>query len=144
MTSSPVLNLACVSGSFPFQTKHISMAGSVKILLGAVEGSSTIRQGSPTNGFFVQKSQTAESPLTLSVNHAEVWLENGRIYIRDLESPFGTFVNDVKIRTDVTLKTGDILALGKTLVRNMNTPSDITDDQLKCIVAKVTVVGSQG
>ncbi|KAK0231118.1 hypothetical protein IW262DRAFT_1292065 [Armillaria fumosa] len=143
MSTSPVLNLACVSGSFPFQTKNISMAGGVKVLFGAVEGSSTTRQGSSTNGYFAPRSQTSESPLTLSVNHAEVWLENGRIYIRDLESPFGTFLNDVKISTDFALKTGDILALGKPLVRNTNTPSDITDDQLKCIVAKVTVVGSQ-
>ncbi|PBL02194.1 hypothetical protein ARMGADRAFT_1071686 [Armillaria gallica] len=119
------------------------MAGGVRVLLGAVEGSSTTRQGSSTNGYFAPRSQTSESPLTLSVNHAEVWLENGRIYIRDLESPFGTFINDVKINTDFALKTGDILALGKTLVRNTNTPSDITDNQLKCIVAKVTVVGSQ-
>lgn len=58
------------------------MAGGVRVLLGAVEGSSTTRQGSSTNGYFAPRSQTSESPLTLSVNHAEVWLENGRVCVK--------------------------------------------------------------
>ncbi|KAG7448939.1 uncharacterized protein BT62DRAFT_653610 [Guyanagaster necrorhizus] len=131
MSSSPVLNLTSVSGGFPFQTKQISMAGKVKVLLGAVEGSATTRKAGSTNGYFAPKSQTSDSPLTLSVNHAEVWLENGRIYIRDLDSPFGTFVNDVRIESNFALKTGDILVLGKFLIRNMNTPADITDDPVE-------------
>lgn len=32
-----------------------------------------------------------------------------QVYIRDLDSPFGTFVNGVKITTDTLLRQGDVL-----------------------------------
>lgn len=32
-----------------------------------------------------------------------------QVWIRDLESAFGTYVNDIKIKTATTLKAGDIV-----------------------------------
>ena len=83
-----------------------------------------------------------------------------QIYIRDLDSPFGTFVNDVKIKNIVKLQTGDIVvclssawvlqmvydslclqSLGTQIPRNSNTPGYITDEQLKPVIARVTLMG---
>ncbi|KAF9029108.1 hypothetical protein BDZ89DRAFT_1065633 [Hymenopellis radicata] len=139
--SGPIISLSPASGSYPFQTKYIPLS-STKHVLGSVEGGGkTPRKASTGNGWFASKTDSAATPLTLSAVHAEVWMESGQVYLRDLDSAFGTYVNGAKVRSAVTLKTGDTLALGTKIDRNSRTPSNITDEQLLSITAKVTIVG---
>jgi len=80
------------------------------------------------------------------------------VYIRDLKSQYGTFVNGVKIARPSLLQSGDIIVcftisltvgithqsfqtLGVEVSRTGLTSSSLTDDQLKPIVAKVTFSG---
>lgn len=50
-------------------------------------------------------------------------------------------MNDIKIKNITVLRTGDIINLGVQIPRNSNTPTYITDEQLKPIIAKVTLKG---
>ncbi|ORX82619.1 SMAD/FHA domain-containing protein [Basidiobolus meristosporus CBS 931.73] len=62
------------------------------------------------NGFF--NSQV------LSRTHAEVWYENGKVYVKDLKSSNGTYLNSQRLSPDscesapFELKTGDTLEFG--------------------------------
>ncbi len=49
--------------------------------------------------------------------HANIVLEGGRYFIEDLQSPGGTFVNDQKVAGKAPLKTGDLIRMGKSLIR---------------------------
>ncbi len=51
----------------------------------------------------------------ISRRHAEIWMENERVFIRDLDSRNGTFVNGQPIK-EAELKDGDRLHLGGTTV----------------------------
>src|SRR5262245_19518452 len=50
--------------------------------------------------------------------HAELYLADGRIILRDKDSKFGTFVNGEKI-TERELKAGDTIGLGQTSDTNI-------------------------
>ncbi|KAF8067979.1 hypothetical protein FPV67DRAFT_1652877 [Lyophyllum atratum] len=147
--NTPMLSLSAVSGSFPFQTKYIPLSLDVRVTLGAEVDSDSgkTRAAAPTNGWFAPQrpSRTsgapAVSPLPLSSSHCAVWWDGQQVHIRDLDSPFGTYVNDLKIEKTTALKSGDIITLGSKISRNSKTPSDITDEQLKPVVAKVTLAG---
>ncbi|KAG5653303.1 hypothetical protein H0H81_001263 [Sphagnurus paluster] len=147
--STPMLNLSPVSGSFPFVSKYIPMSRDVPVTLGAqVDAESgQSRAATETNGWFAPQRASrsnggsAVSPLPLSSKHSEVWWDGIQIYIRDLDSPFGTYLNELRINGTKVLKTGDIVSLGTQIARNSKTPSYITDDHLKPIIAKVTLVG---
>lgn len=86
---TPTLTLFSVSGSFPFQTKHLPLSPGTKITLGSTEGTSTgmrqsIRVPSTNNGWFPPKQTGGStvppvSPLPLSSSHAEVWLDGGNV-----------------------------------------------------------------
>ncbi|KAF9530308.1 hypothetical protein CPB83DRAFT_851363 [Crepidotus variabilis] len=70
------------------------------------------------NGFFDSK--------VLSRNHAEVWEEGGRIYIKDVKSSNGTFVNGQQLSAEsqesepFELKSDDILEFGIDIVGDDN------------------------
>lgn len=136
MSTTPVVTLSSASGSFPFLTKRISLTSGSKTVLGSTEGISvgiqqTARTPTTSNGWFPARA-TGDittpkiSPLPLSSSHAEIWCEGGRVsllhasrlcfywsqvhvkvYIRDLSSAFGTFINGLKISQVTSLKTGD-------------------------------------
>lgn len=55
----------------------------------------------------------------VSGEHCEVYARSGKIYIRDLGSSNGTFVDGRKIDSETELRTGTILKLGKTEYRVM-------------------------
>ncbi|THU86363.1 hypothetical protein K435DRAFT_575871, partial [Dendrothele bispora CBS 962.96] len=99
------------------------------------------RRALPTNGYFgqtISSSGSMVSPITLGANHAQVWTASDQIFIKDTDSPFGTFINDERLDsgTSRALKTGDILRLGIQLTRSSNTPENVTDEQLRPIIAK--------
>ena len=49
--------------------------------------------------------------------HANIVLDAGRYFIEDLQSPGGTYVNDQKVAGRAPLKTGDLIRMGKSLIR---------------------------
>lgn len=49
---------------------------------------------------------------TVSWNHAQVWMEGGRVWVRDLGSRNGTFVNDTQVRGATPLEPSDELRFG--------------------------------
>ncbi|KAF9457823.1 hypothetical protein BDZ94DRAFT_1272174 [Collybia nuda] len=155
-SNTPMLNLTPVSGSFPFQPKYIPLTSAAKVVLGSDvrdTTSSSVRTATALNGWFASKpppringvngdhALAPISSLPLSSSHSEIWLEEQKVYIRDLDTPFGTFVNNVKIKSTTVLKDGDIISLGIPIPRNRNTPSHITDEHLSPIIAKVVVAG---
>lgn len=55
---------------------------------------------------------------TLSGIHCEIVLKNGAMYIHDLDSKNGTYVNGSKIRgTEAVLASGDVIELGSARLR---------------------------
>ncbi|KAF8881211.1 hypothetical protein BD779DRAFT_1021974 [Infundibulicybe gibba] len=155
MSSTPILHLAPCPDSFPFQAKYIPLVPNSPVVLGseAVDspGGQSVRSASATNGWFAPRpgptingSGIAAPPiasLPLSSSHAEVWTQGNLVYIRDLDSAFGTIVNESRIKQATLLRGGDIIALGSKIPRNSNTPGYITEDHLRPILAKVTLVG---
>ncbi|KAF5380768.1 hypothetical protein D9757_007110 [Collybiopsis confluens] len=147
----PMLALQSKPASFPFASKYIPLPSNARTVLGSqVDDNTGVMFGNrnlaSTNGWFATRRPANSqplwvSPITLSLNHAEIWCDNGQIYIRDLDSAFGTFVNGVKITGATVLNSGDTLTLGSHLKRNANTPAHITDEQLLPITTKVTCLG---
>lgn len=45
----------------------------------------------------------------MSGQHAKLWLEHGVVWVQDLNSTNGTFINDVRIQTPSRLNAGDVL-----------------------------------
>ncbi|KAF8638979.1 hypothetical protein AX17_001811 [Amanita inopinata Kibby_2008] len=147
-----IVSLQCMPESFHFDAKRIPLPKGSSILLGSVNSDSprdVDRTALPSNGFFPSKLSTPKgrepvTPLALSACHAEIWLHGNQIMFRDLDAPFGTFVNGVRLKGETILKSGDIVSLGQQLPRNSKTPTSITDDHLKPVIAKVTIsVASQ-
>lgn len=49
---------------------------------------------------------------TISSNHVSVWMESGQVWIKDLGSRNGTFVNDQRIQGAAPVNAGDSVRLG--------------------------------
>jgi hypothetical protein len=49
---------------------------------------------------------------TVSSNHASVWMESGQVWLKDLGSRNGTFVNDNRIQGATPVNVGDSVRLG--------------------------------
>lgn len=54
---------------------------------------------------------------SVSQLHAEVIIQKNDVFIEDLESTNGTFVNDEKVTSKTALKEGDIIRIGKTIFK---------------------------
>ncbi|MFT4626553.1 MAG: hypothetical protein ACI8PZ_005230 [Myxococcota bacterium] len=50
---------------------------------------------------------------TVSWHHAVAWLEGGAVWLRDLGSRNGTFVNDTQVKQPVRLGAGDVVRVGQ-------------------------------
>lgn len=59
----------------------------------------------------------------VSRHHARVWIQGGQVYIQDLGSTNGTFVNEVKIGGPQVLWPGDRVRIGHTTLQLMAVPS---------------------
>ncbi|KAJ4466821.1 hypothetical protein C8J55DRAFT_526434 [Lentinula edodes] len=148
----PMLALQAKPGSFPFASKYVPLPHNFQAILGSqvqdtnTGPTSSNRSATSTNGWFAPLSPVdgqgaPVSPISLSPNHAQIWSTNGQIFIRDLESAFGTYVNGTRISGDVALADNDTLTLGIAVGRNVNTPAYVTDEHLKPVIAKVTCIG---
>jgi hypothetical protein len=49
--------------------------------------------------------------------HANIVLDAGRYYLEDLQSPGGSFVNEQKVAGRTALKAGDLIRIGKSVLR---------------------------
>jgi hypothetical protein len=108
----PVLYLLSLNGTF--ERKTISVPFSPETLrIGRQTNAKTVP--TPINGFFDSK--------VLSRQHAEIWADRqGKIWIRDVKSSNGTFVNATRLSQENResepheLQTGDHLELGIDIV----------------------------
>ena len=53
----------------------------------------------------------------MSFRHARIWLDNGGIWVEDLDSTNGTFVNGKRIVGPVLLSNEDLVRIGRTLLQ---------------------------
>lgn len=110
--AQPALYLLSLNGTF--ERKTISVPFSPDTLrIGRQTNAKTVP--TPTNGFFDSK--------VLSRQHAEIWADRqGKIWIRDVKSSNGTFVNGTRLSQENResepheLQTGDHLELGIDIV----------------------------
>ncbi|KAF8603985.1 hypothetical protein BDV93DRAFT_408190, partial [Ceratobasidium sp. AG-I] len=85
------------------------------------------------NGFFHSK--------TLSRQHAEVWESGGKIYIKDVKSANGTFLNGLRLSGESAesesygLKSGDVVEFGVDIYHE-----DFKTIEHPKVAARVTVV----
>lgn len=108
----PVLYLLSLNGTFERKTIAVPLAPE-SLRIGRQTNQKTVP--TPTNGFFDSK--------VLSRQHAEIFAErNGKVFIRDVKSSNGTFVNGTRLSQENResepheLQTGDHLELGIDIV----------------------------
>ncbi|KAG8761210.1 hypothetical protein FRC14_006259 [Serendipita sp. 396] len=110
----PALNLYPLNDSFV--PKHIVLAGGQRVKVGRQTSAKTIP--GDRNGYFDSK--------VLSRQHAEVWEENGKIWIKDVKSSNGTFINGTRLSQEgvesapFELNTGDQVEFGIDIVGEDN------------------------
>ncbi|KAI9451957.1 hypothetical protein F5148DRAFT_1237689 [Russula earlei] len=110
----PALYLYPLNDSFI--PKHIHLPQGQRIKIGRQTNAKTAP--GERNGFFDSK--------VLSRQHAEVWEESGKIYIKDVKSSNGTFINGERLSAEgaesepFELKTSDIVEFGIDIVGEDN------------------------
>lgn len=111
----PALYLYPLNDSFV--PKHISLVNNQRVKIGRQTNAKTVP--AERNGYFDSK--------VLSRQHAEVWEENGKIFIKDVKSSNGTFINGERLSPEglesqpFELKTDDIVEFGIDIVGEDNT-----------------------
>ncbi|OCH86578.1 hypothetical protein OBBRIDRAFT_761124 [Obba rivulosa] len=110
----PALYLYPLNDSFV--PKHISLVNNQRVKIGRQTNAKTVP--AERNGYFDSK--------VLSRQHAEVWEENGKIFIKDVKSSNGTFINGERLSPEglesepFELKTDDIVEFGIDIVGEDN------------------------
>ncbi|KAI1798341.1 hypothetical protein LXA43DRAFT_24130 [Ganoderma leucocontextum] len=110
----PALYLYPLNDSFV--PKHISLVNNQRVKIGRQTNAKTVP--AERNGYFDSK--------VLSRQHAEVWEENGKIFIKDVKSSNGTFINGERLSPEglesepYELKTDDIVEFGIDIVGEDN------------------------
>lgn len=107
----PALHLTPLNGTFvPKQISldHTTGSGGGRVKIGRQINAKTVPNA--TNGYFDSK--------VLSRAHAEVWSEDGKVFIKDVKSSNGTFINGERLSPESTesdvfeLHTDDIVEFG--------------------------------
>ncbi|KAI0776410.1 hypothetical protein BC629DRAFT_1526090 [Irpex lacteus] len=110
----PALYLYPLNDSFI--PKHISLINGQRVKIGRQTNAKTVP--AERNGYFDSK--------VLSRQHAEVWEEGGKIFIKDVKSSNGTFINSERLSAEgvesepFELKTDDIVEFGIDIVGEDN------------------------
>ncbi|TFY73309.1 hypothetical protein EWM64_g10703, partial [Hericium alpestre] len=110
----PALYLYPLNDSFI--PKHIHLPPNQRVKIGRQTNAKTAP--GERNGFFDSK--------VLSRQHAEVWEESGKIFIKDVKSSNGTFINGERLSPESAesdpfeLKTDDIVEFGIDIVGEDN------------------------
>jgi sigma-B regulation protein RsbU (phosphoserine phosphatase) len=87
------------------------------------EGRTTVHEFSQTDILIGRANPTAPPDLdlspddTVSRSQARLWIEEGRCWIEDLNTKYGTFVNGVLIDYRRRLNPGDVICVGETDLR---------------------------
>ncbi|KAL0089584.1 hypothetical protein J3Q64DRAFT_1729310 [Phycomyces blakesleeanus] len=119
----PTNTLILQSRNNTFQTKMLELREKVHLKIGRQISSKT--PPGPLNGYFDSK--------VLSRAHAELWSDKGKVYIKDVKSSNGTFLNSLRLSPEneesvpIELQTGDELEFG----------IDITNDDGSVLYHKV-------
>lgn len=84
-------------------------------------------------------SLTLPHPL-VSREHCEIYESNGRLFVRDLGSLNGTFINNLRIEGEAELPAGELLTIGTVTFRadyavSASAPSADTDGKVKTVRA---------
>ena len=113
--SEPSAILALLPLTGTFERKHITVPYYPEVLRIGRQTNPKTNVPTPVNGYFDSK--------VLSRQHAEVWADrNGKIWIRDVKSSNGTFVNKIRLSPENRdsepheLREGDELELGIDIV----------------------------
>ncbi|KAF8548614.1 hypothetical protein OG21DRAFT_1560880 [Imleria badia] len=99
-----------------FVPKHIALIGGQRVKIGRQTNAKTVP--AERNGYFDSK--------VLSRQHAEVWEENGKIFIKDVKSSNGTFINGERLSPEgvesepFELKDDDIVEFGIDIIGEDN------------------------
>ncbi|KAH7882857.1 hypothetical protein F5I97DRAFT_1930483 [Phlebopus sp. FC_14] len=99
-----------------FVPKHIALAGGQRVKIGRQTNAKTVP--AERNGYFDSK--------VLSRQHAEIWEENGKIFIKDVKSSNGTFINGERLSQEgvesepFELKNEDIVEFGIDIIGEDN------------------------
>ncbi|KIK33313.1 hypothetical protein CY34DRAFT_18449 [Suillus luteus UH-Slu-Lm8-n1] len=99
-----------------FIPKHISLHSGQRVKIGRQTNTKTIP--GERNGYFDSK--------VLSRQHAEIWEDNGKIYIKDVKSSNGTFINGERLSPEgvesepFELKNDDIVEFGIDIIGEDN------------------------
>jgi hypothetical protein len=99
-----------------FIPKHISLHNSQRVKIGRQTNTKTIP--GERNGYFDSK--------VLSRQHAEIWEDSGKIYIKDVKSSNGTFINGERLSPEgvesdpFELKNDDIVEFGIDIIGEDN------------------------
>ncbi|KAF9792779.1 hypothetical protein BJ322DRAFT_74656 [Thelephora terrestris] len=125
MTGMKYLNLTPHSGN-TFLSKYVYLPPGGRIILGRATESNP---GHPSNGLFPRE-------MSISLNHAEIWYEDGKVFIQDLGSEQGTSVNYSPIRRPTLISNGDIVV--RTLPDRWRASSDVSQT-LGGVMMKVAI-----
>ncbi|EIM87680.1 uncharacterized protein STEHIDRAFT_121291 [Stereum hirsutum FP-91666 SS1] len=130
--------LAPTSESCPFTKKYLTMAGSVTL-----GRQSSTQASTASNGLFAIAGQSGSETDDLPVSplHAELFIQNGALLIKDCGSTYGTWVDGEVISGPTVIRSGSVIELGSAIERSANTPSSVSDSSLRPIVARVSILG---
>ncbi|KAF8137168.1 hypothetical protein EV363DRAFT_1253657 [Boletus edulis] len=99
-----------------FVSKHIALTSGQRVKIGRQTNAKTVP--AERNGYFDSK--------VLSRQHAEVWEDNGKIFIKDVKSSNGTFINGERLSPEgvesepFELKNDDIVEFGIDIIGEDN------------------------
>lgn len=99
-----------------FVPKHIALVGNQRVKIGRQTNAKTVP--AERNGYFDSK--------VLSRQHAEIWEDGGKIYIKDVKSSNGTFINGERLSPEgvesepFELKNDDVVEFGIDIIGEDN------------------------
>ncbi|POY73091.1 hypothetical protein BMF94_3929 [Rhodotorula taiwanensis] len=88
----PALHLTPLNGTFVPKQISLDAPAGARVKIGRQTNAKTVPNA--TNGYFDSK--------VLSRAHAEVWAEDGKVYIKDVKSSNGTFINGERLSPEST------------------------------------------
>ncbi|KAI8616437.1 hypothetical protein BC830DRAFT_1118083 [Chytriomyces sp. MP71] len=106
---APILVLDAIpANGAPFAQKRLDLSATPLVRIGRKVN---VKSGpEPQNGIFDSK--------VLSRNHAEIWFENGKVWLKDVKSSNGTFINGLRLSEEGQasepheIKSGDAIEFG--------------------------------
>ncbi|KAA1473119.1 hypothetical protein DENSPDRAFT_839547 [Dentipellis sp. KUC8613] len=136
MVSVTTVNFVATKESAPFENKYMLLRNNA-VLLGRQQATNS---AAPVNGIFSLGSQKASDDVPVNVAHAEMYMDNGQVFIKDLGSRYGTWVDGVRIQRPTLLRDGSIVELGVPIQRSANTPATLEDEFLRPVSGVITIV----